>query len=47
VSVVPVGWATVPNEREPALKDPSAIGVMPDGALLVAGRSTPRLLRFQ
>ena len=36
VSVVQTGWAMVPAEGPSALKNPTAIGVMPDGAVLVA-----------
>lgn len=47
VSVVSLGFALVPSEGELALKNPSALAVMPDGSVVVAGRSAPRLLRFQ
>lgn len=47
VSIVSSGGTTVPGDREPSMKTPSALGIMPDGAIVVAGRSMPRLLRFQ
>jgi hypothetical protein len=37
----------VPREGDRALKNPSAIGVSPDGGLYVAGRSSPRIMRFR
>jgi hypothetical protein len=47
MSVRPVGSVTVPAEGDRSLRNPSAIGVTASGALIVAGRSSPRLLRFQ
>ncbi len=47
VSVVSIGAAMVPSEGEAGVKTPSAIGVMPDGSVVIAGRASARLLRFQ
>ena len=47
LTMVPVGFAMVPQDGESGMKNPSAIGVMPDGSVLVAGRSSARLLGFQ
>jgi hypothetical protein len=42
-----LGNVPIPTEGDRSLRNPSAIGVTRDGTLLVAGRSAPRLLRFQ
>lgn len=47
ISVDPVGSVVIPAEGVQALKNPSALGVSPNGTLVVAGRSSPRLLRVQ
>ena len=47
LSVVPAGFVIIPSEGALALKNPSAVGVMPDGSVVVGGRSSARLLRFQ
>ncbi len=47
LTVVPIASAAIPTEGDRSLKNPSAIGVAPDGTLIVAGRSAPRLLRLQ
>lgn len=47
LAVEAVGNVPIPTEGDRALRNPSAIGVTPSGALLVAGRSAALLLRFQ
>lgn len=47
LTVVPIGGAVIPNDGDTGLKNPSALGVLPDGSVVIAGRSTTRVLRFQ
>jgi hypothetical protein len=42
-----LGSVAIPSDGDRALKNPSAVGITPDGAIVVAGRSAPRFLRFQ
>jgi len=41
------GVLTVPQEGDRAIRNPSAVGVSPDGAVIVAGKSSARLVRFR
>ena len=41
------GLLTMPQEGDRAVKNPSAVGVSPDGAVIVAGKSSARLMRFR
>ena len=41
------GLLTIPQEGEGAVKNPSAVGVSPDGAVIVGGKSSARLVRFR
>jgi len=43
----PIGGVAVPAEGDRALKNPTALMVTSTGAVLVAGKSAPRLLRFR
>lgn len=47
LSVVPAGFVMIPSEGAVSVKNPSAVGVMPDGSVVIGGRSSARLLRFQ
>lgn len=47
LSIVPAGFVMIPSEGVVSLKNPSAVGVMPDGSVVIGGRSSARLLRFQ
>jgi len=47
ISVEPIGGVTIPVEGDRAIKNPTALTVSPSGAILVAGKSVPRLLRFR
>jgi hypothetical protein len=42
VSTVPL-----PTQGDSAVRDPSAIGVAPDGSMLITTRGSPRIVRFQ
>jgi hypothetical protein len=41
------GLLSVPQEGDRGLRNPSAIGVSPDGAVIVGGKSSARLVRFR
>jgi hypothetical protein len=41
-----LGLIALPGESEAAVRNPSALGVFPDGAIVVAGRSASRLWRI-
>ncbi len=47
ISVEPVGGMAIPVEGDRAIKNPTALMVSASGAVLVAGKSVPRLLRFR
>ena len=47
ISAEPVGSVTIPVEGDRAIKNPTALMVSSSGAILVAGKSVPRLLRFR
>jgi hypothetical protein len=47
ISVEPVGGMAIPTEGDRAIKNPTALMVSASGAVLVAGKSVPRLLRFR
>ena len=47
LSVVPAGFVMIPSEGVVSLKNPSAVGVMPDGSVVVGGRSSARSTTFQ
>ena len=46
ISIVSMASALVPNDGDTSLKNPSALGILPDGTVIVAGRGTTRVLRF-
>jgi hypothetical protein len=41
------GSALLPQEGDREMKNPSAIGVSPDGSVVVAGRSSSRVERYR
>jgi hypothetical protein len=47
LGAVLAGSLLIPQDGERAMKNPSAIGVSPDGAVLVAGKTSARLMRFR
>jgi hypothetical protein len=47
IDVVLSAAIAVPRDGDRALKNPSAIGVSPDGGLYIAGRSPSRIMRFR
>jgi hypothetical protein len=47
MSVEPIGSVALPVEGDRAIKNPTALMVTSSGAILVAGKSAPRLLRFR
>ena len=47
ISAEPIGAVTVPAEGDRAIKNPTSLMVTSSGAILVAGKSAPRLLRFR
>ncbi len=42
-----IGRIVAPGEGDRAVKSPSAVGVMPDGSVVLAGRGIARLVKFQ
>jgi hypothetical protein len=47
LSAEPIGSIAIPVEGDRAIKNPTALMVAPSGAVLVAGKSVPRFLRFR
>jgi hypothetical protein len=47
LSAALAGSALLPQEGDREMKNPSAIGVSPDGSVLVAGRSSSRIERYR
>jgi hypothetical protein len=47
ISAEAIGGVAVPSEGDRAIKNPTALMVTASGAIVVAGKSAPRLLRFR
>lgn len=47
ISAVVLGSVLIPQEGDRAMKNPSAMGMAPSGALTLAGESAPRVMRLR